>query len=160
MPVEDGHGGTQIGEDDDDLDHLEPTRTNDDKKPLRQQQQLAINDRSSSPFPGSGEVVRTPLRETPPNNIELPRRAAEESNGGMGRNAKEDEMEHENAFTHPAAKTDQQIIWLPRDSLGLGEEAVGQLRRMKIRASYHDALVTEKVRSRFSFLYIFVGRGG
>ena len=50
------------------------------------------------------------------------------------------------AFAHPATKDPQQIVWVPRDSLGLGEEAVRLMRERKIEATEKDATVSEKVR--------------
>lgn len=51
------------------------------------------------------------------------------------------------AFAHPATKDGQQIIWVPRDSLGLGQEAVRLMHERNIEATDKDATLSEKVSS-------------
>lgn len=57
------------------------------------------------------------------------------------------------AFAHPATKDPQQIIWVPRDALGLGEEAVRLMKKLKIEATDKDATINEKVRFRLFLLF-------
>ncbi|CED82447.1 Uncharacterized conserved protein [Phaffia rhodozyma] len=135
MVTEEGHDQS-LGESDEQLDAIR-TSTSDDQKPL-----------TNAPFPGSGDVeaVRTPVGEIPPNTMEL-RTRPPNLEGNDKRKSHEDHSaihEREDAFTHPAVKTGQQIVWVPRDNLGLGEEAVKEMRRMKIKASHHDTTVSEK----------------
>jgi hypothetical protein len=65
------------------------------------------------------------------------------SNGTTTPSARE-EAELEAAFTHPAAKTEQQTIWVPQDQLGLADEAVRDYRARGIKASARGTTLTDK----------------
>lgn len=49
-----------------------------------------------------------------------------------------------NAFEHPALWRDQPTIWLPRDPLGLSQEAVSRARRRNVLITDDDATIDEK----------------
>lgn len=63
------------------------------------------------------------------------------SNGTM---TPREEAELEAAFTHPAAKTEQQTIWIPQDQLGIADEAVRDYRARGIKASARGTTLTDK----------------
>ncbi|KAG8681685.1 hypothetical protein FRC08_015484, partial [Ceratobasidium sp. 394] len=47
-------------------------------------------------------------------------------------------------FTHPAAIEPQQIIWLPRDPLGLAEAEAAELKAAGIQVSTENAEMDER----------------
>lgn len=55
-----------------------------------------------------------------------------------------EEAEIEAAFTHPAAKLEQQTIWIPQDQLGIADEAVRDYRARGIKASNRGTTLTGK----------------
>lgn len=48
------------------------------------------------------------------------------------------------AFTHPAARVEQQTVWLPYDRLGVGEDAVRRYGEAGVRASTQGATLNER----------------
>lgn len=161
MPAESGHGSSVIGEDDNEV-------FTSDKRPLNPSNSAG---QLTDAVQGSGGddtdlVRRSPREEDKQGDIELRKRVTDASadeeelvgNDGVARRdhasglpatgtstpRSREERALEQAFTHPAAKTEQQTIWVPVDALGLGEEAVRDMKALKIRASNHGAHLSEK----------------
>jgi hypothetical protein len=52
--------------------------------------------------------------------------------------------EDDYGFAHPAASRPQRTVWLPKDTLGLGEEEVRACNDVGVDASVKDAVMNEK----------------
>jgi hypothetical protein len=58
--------------------------------------------------------------------------------------AREDAEDAEFGFAHPAISRPQQVIWIPRDTLGLCDEAVRGCEEMGVSATMEGAVMNEK----------------
>jgi hypothetical protein len=79
------------------------------------------------------------------------RRGSADSGHLAGGKKSKEERELEEAFAHPATCAEQQILWLPKDNLGLAEEAVRNLKEYKIHATTRDAQLDAKVCLSYTF---------
>lgn len=63
---------------------------------------------------------------------------------GQDATARQRQEEAEFGFAHPAISRPQRTVWIPRDSLGLGEEEVAGCEEMGLTASTQGAVMNEK----------------
>jgi hypothetical protein len=63
----------------------------------------------------------------------------------LGESARPEDTLEEDAFSHPATKEPQRVIWLPLDELGLADAEVRDNEMVGIRSTHRDAVLDSKV---------------
>jgi hypothetical protein len=63
----------------------------------------------------------------------------------LGESARPEDTLEEDAFSHPATKEPQRVIWLPLDELGLADAEVRDNEMVGIRSTHRDAVLNNKV---------------
>ena len=173
MPKEDGHDGSQIGDDEDmpvpgpdnaSNEHLTPTppgeRASQDADSGSSAEQA--NAKSTSVQPNvpverqeavemSNMSEKRERQQAEAAQVQAEDEAKTEADfakpGGHGarRRYRVDDSSDPNAFFHPATKDPQRILWLPRDGLGLADAQVADNIAAGVESTTRNAIYNSQV---------------
>lgn len=175
MPKEDGHEGSQIGDDEDMPIPQHDNSSSEHLSPSPPGERMSNETANGSPAGANGlkststqptapvarhngdafemaKLSEKPQRPQAKENTQEEDEAKTEADfakpGGRGaRRPQREDGADPKAFLHPATKDPQRILWLPRDALGLADAQVAENTAAGVESTTRNAIFNSQVRS-------------